>query len=135
MPLQDQISHAAAVAKWKVDQQSRILKAQNKIRETENQISARKWALAEKTYQLFCASGINEEELTEQCQQIQMLYKNIDEMQLILESIRSESLPAQVHPSTHPAQTDTGAHIVCPKCHTPVPVRFCPNCGSEGIIR
>ena len=133
MPLQDQISHAASVAKWKVDQQSRILKTQNKLREIENQISAQKWSLAEKTYQLFSTSGIKEMELVEHCQQIQLLYQTLDEMKVVLDSIRAESLPSQSVVDSSHHQVNPITNLICPTCHTPVPVRFCPNCGAEGI--
>lgn len=130
MPLQEKLSHAANLARWKVDQQSRIMKIQNDIRETERQINSHKWVLAETAYRIFKETGLGEEGINAVCIRIQDLIKTLDQEKENLELVKSEPPPSAI--GTPAAFSSSQGNLICPNCGTPVPVRFCPNCGTEG---
>jgi ribosomal protein L37AE/L43A len=139
MPIQDYLSHAAAVAKWKADQQVRLLKSQNLIREIESQIRAQKALLADKTLNLYEQKKITEEELINICFAIAQLHEQIKEQQNLQETIKQEHAPElTTYSSSYPSSvsavsTETLSGLVCPKCNRPLVGRFCPEHGVEGI--
>ena len=137
MPFQDRIAHAAAVAKWKADQQMRLFKSQNRIGEIETQIRAEKAVLADKTLALYTQEQLVEEDLRKICAGITSLHELIREQQSLQEAIRSERPPEQgAYSSTYPptpAQTEILSGLVCPQCNRPLVGRFCPDHGVEGV--
>jgi DNA repair exonuclease SbcCD ATPase subunit len=140
MTFQDKIAHAAAVAKWKADQQMRLLKSQSRIGEIESQIRAEKSALADKTLALYAQEQLAEDDLKQICAAIAALHGQIKEQQSLQESARSERPPEQqaysaTYPPTQPAelQTETLSGLICPQCNRSLIGRFCPEHGVEGV--
>jgi hypothetical protein len=140
MPLQDRIAHATAVAKWKADQQLRLLKSQNRISDVEGQIKAQKADLAEKTLALYAQEQLMEDELKRICADIAVLYEQIKEQQSLQEAIRRERSPEQqVSQPTYPpvpnseSQAGSPSGLVCPQCGRSLVGRFCPDHGVEGV--
>jgi hypothetical protein len=136
MPLKDQIAHAAAVTKWKADQQMRLMRSQSRIGECENQIRTVKATLADKALLLYSQEQLVEEDLKQICANISELHRQIKEQQSLQDAIRSERPPEQtiyssVVPTAPPAETFSG--LVCPQCNRPLVGRFCPDHGVEGV--
>lgn len=139
----DQLNHSAEVTKWKADQQIRLAKASNQIREIENLIKAQKVTLANATFSLFSQGKITENELTEICQTISIFYAKIAEQQHLQEEIRNERPPQKpenpVYPKPEPSPVvfstpePTPSGLVCPICNKSLVGRFCPIHGVEGI--
>ncbi len=140
MSIQDRLSHAAAVTKWKADQQVRLLKSQNLIREIENQVRAQKALLADKTLSLYDQKKLTEEELINTCFAIAQLHEQIKEQQNLQEMTKQEHAPElTTYSSSYPSSvgavsTETLSGLVCPKCNRSLVGRFCPEHGVEGIM-
>ena len=75
MPFQDKLAHAAAVAKWKADQQMRLLKSQNRVGEIEGQIRNQKASLADKALNLYAQGQLLEDDLKQVCDTIALLHE------------------------------------------------------------
>jgi len=138
MPLQDSISRAANTAKWKADQQIRLLKSQSQARDLEEKIKAQKAKLADAALTLFAQQGLSEDELKQICSAIAQLHENIQQQRDLQEAIKNELPPDQVYsshypPTNMPTETPKSGQLVCPKCGKVVPIRFCPDHGVEGI--
>ena len=140
MPFQDRIAHAAAVTKWKADQQMRLLKSQNQVRELENQIKSQKAALADAALTLYAQEQLAEDELKQICAAIAALHEQIKEQQNSQEVIKSERAPelqaySANYPPAQPAQlpTEPTSGLVCPQCNRSLVGRFCPEHGVEGV--
>jgi len=141
MPIQDRIAHAAAVTKWKADQQMRLMRSQNRIGEFENQIRTIKATLADKALVLYAQEQLVEEDLKQICASISELHRQIKEQQSLQDAIRSERPPelsgySAVVPPAQPAamaQVETLSGLVCPQCNRPLVGRFCPDHGVEGV--
>ena len=140
MPLQDRIAHATAVAKWKADQQVRLIKSQNRISDIESQIRAQKVALADKTLSLYSQEQLIEDDLKQICADIGVLPEQIKAQQSLQEAIRNERPPEQqVHSPTQPpmpnaeSQTGSPTGLICPQCGRSLVGRFCPDHGVEGV--
>jgi predicted RNA-binding Zn-ribbon protein involved in translation (DUF1610 family) len=141
MPLQDKIAHAAAVAKWKADQQMRLIKSQSRIGEIEGQIRTQKAALADKTLALYAQEQLTEDDLKQICAAIATLHEQIKEQQVLQEAVRNERAPEQqvysaAYPPVQPAGSQAGpmSGFVCPQCGRQLVGRFCPEHGVEGIL-
>lgn len=141
MPLQDRIAHAAAVAKWKADQQMRLLKSQNRIGDFEGQIRNQKAVLADKALALYAQELLAENELKQICATIAGLNDQIKEQHSLQESIRNERPPEQqvysaAYPPSQPAEGQGASlsGLVCPQCGRQLVGRFCPEHGVEGIL-
>jgi DNA repair exonuclease SbcCD ATPase subunit len=137
---QEGLSHATAVARWKADQQMRLLRSQNQVRELEGQIKTLKARLADATLTLYAQERLDEDELKEICAAIAQLHQQIDEQQRLQEAVKNEQPPEQTYSATYPPSLPTkqpaavaGGQLICPKCGKPVPVRFCPEHGVEGV--
>jgi len=122
MPFQDKLAHAAAVAKWKADQQMRILKSQSRVGEIEGQIRNQKATLADKTLALYAQGQIKEQHSLQ-------------------EAARSEGPPEQqVYSATYPPvqpvqlQPQSMSGLVCPQCNRSLVGSFCPEHGVEGVM-
>src|SRR5512147_1324452 len=131
MPFQDKIAHAAAVAKWKADQQVRLIRGQSRISEIESQIRTQKATLADKTLAIYRQGQLTEEDLLKICDSIAALHEQVKEQQSLQESIRNERPPEQQaysasympsQPAELPAEQMSG--LVCPQCHRPLVGRF-----------
>lgn len=141
MPLQDKIAHAAAVAKWKADQQMRLIKSQSRVGEIEGQIRTQKAALADKTLALYAQQQLAEDDLKQICASVAALHDQIREQQNLQEAIRNERPPEQqVYSANYPpaqpaeAQAVTLSGLVCPQCGRALVGRFCPEHGVEGVL-
>lgn len=140
MPFQDRIAHAAAVAKWKADQQMRLFKSQSRISEIESQIRAEKASLADKTLALYAQEQLVEDTLMQICAGIAALHDQIKDQKSLQDGIRSERPPEQqvysaVYPSaqTTDSQSEALSGLMCPQCGRALVGRFCPEHGVEGI--
>lgn len=141
MPLQDKIAHAAAVAKWKADQQMRLLRSQGRIGELEGQIRNQKAALADKTLALYAQELLTEDELKQICAAIAGLNDQIKEQHGLQETIRNERPPEQqVYSANYPPaqsveiQAAALSGLICPQCGRALVGRFCPEHGVEGVM-
>jgi hypothetical protein len=140
MPFQDRIAHAAAVAKWKADQQMRLFKSQNRVSEIEGQIRMEKAVLADKALALHAEEQLAEEALQQLCANIAALHAQIKEQQSLQEVIRGERPPEpQVYSASYPPaqppepQPESLSGLVCPQCGRQLVGRFCPEHGVEGV--
>lgn len=134
MPLMDKISHSANVAKWKINQQKQILQIQSNINKINGKIALQKSTLGDLTYKLFSEGNISEETLAPACQKLQELFTELDEEQRELEFVRNDNGPVYEEPFTSEIPEELfGETLVCPNCGKVVPVRFCPDCGVEGV--
>ena len=138
MPIQATLSRAAATAKWQADQQTCLLKSQNKVRELEGQLNAQKTLLADTAWTLYTRQGLSEDELKEICAAIAQLHEQIRQQQMLQEAIRNESPSDRTYSSAAPYLAGRpviprSSQLVCPKCGRLVPVRFCLEHGVEGV--
>ena len=140
MTFQQRVSHAAAVTKWKADQQMRLLKSQNQVRDIENQIKSQKALLADAALNLYAQQRLTEDELIQVCVAIAQLHEQIKEQQTAQEMIKQERAPeltaySSSYPPSAGATTTAEAlsGLVCPQCNRPLVGRFCPEHGVEGV--
>lgn len=118
-PIQNQISHAAEVTKWKADQQIRLLKSQNRVNEVENKIRVQKSILADKTLELYKQGTLSETDLNQICAIITNLHNEITEERKLQEAIRQESSPKR-----QALQVDSEEKTLIPQ---PI-VKLCSKC-------
>ena len=128
--IQDRLNHAKEVTKWKVDQQSRILKAQNKISDLEKQVSKQKVLLGEEAFDQYLAKKIKNEDLKAICEDIASLLSEVDMIRAELEAARSEE-PPEIVESVQ--LSSAGVGLVCPECGKSLTGKFCPDHGLEGV--
>jgi hypothetical protein len=137
MPFQNRITHAATVAKWKVDQQTRIFNIQNQIHDLENKIRAKKAELADQALVLYQNNQISEEPLKMICLAIDETHRQIEAKHIEEEHVKHEQAPEMEQYSTkYPPQTTvTGekSGLVCPQCGRELLGKFCPIHGVEGV--
>lgn len=139
MSLFDRASHAANVTKWKADQQMRILKAQNQIRELENQIRFQKANLADATLTLYIQEKLTDTELQQICQLIDGINNQVQTLYQEIELTKQEQPPqlpnfsATIPNGSSNITSQTGSGLVCPICGQDLVGRFCPVHGQEGI--
>lgn len=160
MSFLDKLGSAAAVAKWKADQQMRVMRAQNSIRDAEKQVASQKSALADAALDLYNQGSLAEDSLAGICaailqqnEQIQLLNENLAKIQA--EQPPSDTpaaaapapqpaapVPAPAAPAVQPAPpvqfftpapAPQPAALVCPECGQVLRGRFCPEHGVEGI--
>ncbi len=93
MSFQQRLSHAAAVAKWKADQEARLLKSQNQAREVKKQISTQKAALAEAALKLLAQDQLQDEGLKQLYATLLQLQQQVREQQELQEAIKQERPP------------------------------------------
>jgi hypothetical protein len=132
MPFQDKIAHAAAVAKWKADQQMRLIRSQNQIGEIESRIRNEKSALADKTLALYSQEKLTEDDLKQICANIAVLHKQINEQQNLQEAIRRERPPEQQsYSANYPSHqiievsAESLSGLMCPQCKRQLPNKAC----------
>lgn len=141
MPFQDKLAHAAAVAKWKADQQMRLLKSQSRVGEIEGQIRNQKAALADKALNLYGQGQLTEDDLKQICDTIASLHEQIKEQHSLQEATRNERPPEQqvytsTYPPAHPVELQpvSMSGLVCPQCGRALVGSFCPEHGVEGVM-
>jgi hypothetical protein len=145
--IKDKMAYATAVTKWKVDQQVRIVRAQNSVHDLENQVRARKAVLADTTLSLYANQTLVEEELISMCEKISQIYDQIQHTNQTIEAIKQEQPPADqtLFSSTYPPTANPSVRqevdvsslplsgLVCPECGIALVGRFCQVHGKEGI--
>jgi hypothetical protein len=145
--IKDKVAYATAVTKWKVDQQVRIVRAQNSAHDLENQVRAQKAVLADTTLLLFANHKLVEEELISMCEKISQIHDQIQHTNQAIESIKQEQPPADqtLYSSMYPPTVNPSVKqeadvsslplsgLVCPECGMALVGRFCQVHGKEGI--
>ena len=146
--IKDKMNYAAAVAKWKMDQQVRIVRLQSSLHDLENQVRAQKATLAEATLSLYAQHALTEGELTRLCDQISQIHAQIQNTNQTIEATKQEQPPADpaLYSSTYPPAVDSSTDqavntsalplsgLVCPECGMALVGRFCPVHGKEGVL-
>lgn len=127
MALKEQIEHAAAVTKWKADQQMRILRIQGQISDMENTIKGRVYALGESTLRLSEQGELRQPSLLELTHDIANLKEQLTGLQQTLTAVKTESSPQRPQPQ----QSFSG--LVCPECGVMLKGNFCPVHGIAGV--
>jgi len=140
MPIQDRIAHATSVAKWKVDQQTRLLKIQNEIHQLENDIKSQKARLADATLALYTQGRLEEDDLKRICATIDGFHKRISEKQSEQKATRQEKPPElqTAYTASYPSASsvsgdEPSSGLVCPQCGRSLIGRFCPEHGVGGV--
>ena len=127
MALKEQIEYAAAVTKWKADQQMRILKIQGQINDMESTIKGRVFALGEFALRLSEQGELQQSSLLELTNEIAALKQQLLGMQQSLTAVKSESGPQR------PQEQQAFSGLVCPVCGVMLRGRFCPEHGVAGV--
>lgn len=131
MPLMDQVSHTAAVAKWKINQQKLIFQTQSKINDLINKINTQKLILGEQAYKLFVEGSNSNDVLLPICERIFNLDKQKINCEQELEFLKLQTPPPQVTPAIF--NSSPVGELICPNCGGIVENRFCTICGVEGM--
>ncbi len=121
------LSRAAVITRWRAGQAVELLKIQGQIGELEGQASSLKTQLADSVLALYVQGQLGEEQLKVICVSITELQEKIQELRRQQEKIKAEQLPTQS------ADSSLSGQLICPKCGKPVPVRFCPDDGTQGV--
>lgn len=159
MSFMDKLGSAAAAAKWKADQQMRVMRAQSSIRDLENQVKTQKEALGDAALELFAQGSLADQSLQQLCVAIGQLKGQLAQANDTLHQIQAEQPPSEGQhapapvqaapayvPPAAPAYTPPApapapmaaapaqaAVLVCPECGTVLKGRFCPEHGVEGV--
>jgi hypothetical protein len=131
MGFMDKVGNAANVAKWKADQQLRIIKKQGEIRDIENNFYRQKVALSEVVYSLFKNNQIVNEEVLNICSIIAQIEGQIQTEKQNVEAIKQEQPPIQVF--EQPPEIINHSGLICPDCGQQLVGKFCPVHGVEGV--
>ena len=136
MSLSDKIARFSAGARWRADQQVRLIQKQNEIRVVENTIRQKKSELAEETLKLFFDKELIKTELINICDQIYELKIEVKEKNSTLEDIKNEIQPGYTNEvigySSISANDNPGN--VCPICHQSLTRSHCPEHGVKGVL-
>ena len=89
----DKVGSAAATAKWKADQQMRILKVQNSIKDLESKVKAKTADLGAAALELYKQGNLPVESLQEICANIGQLNDQIAQSTENLHQIQAEKQP------------------------------------------
>ncbi len=128
MALKEQIEYAAAVTKWKADQQVRILKIQNQIGDMESTIKGRVYALGEAALRLSEQGELQQPVLLELTNDIAALKQQLVGLQQSLTAVKNESGPQR------PQEQQAYSGLVCPVCGVMLRGKFCPEHGVAGVM-
>lgn len=154
--LSDRLSQAANTASWKVDQQIRLNGAQTRARGLEDQIQMEKLRLADLVLSLAAQNNLSMETVKDALAAVYYLGDQLNAVYREIEAIKAETPPVtaprvptpppgyvpQGYPPPPPAYAPPApmtpapaqaGNLVCPKCGAPVAVRFCEQCGTEGV--
>jgi len=138
MELGEKIKHAATVAKWKADQQKRLMESNSLIGRLKNEVRNHKFTMADKALSLYEEEQLSEDELKGICDDILDLEKKIAEQASFQRDIKNEQSPEQhsgspnIHKESKKMSPERTASLVCPNCSHAVPLgaSFCTNCGK-----
>ncbi|MCL4562315.1 MAG: hypothetical protein M1281_17100 [Chloroflexi bacterium] len=155
MGFMDKLGSAAATAKWKADQQMRVMRVQNNIRDLENQVKSQKMALGDTALGLYSQGSLAEEPLQQICAEIGRINEQVAQLNQNLRQIQAEQPPSENQPASAPAPAAYApppvpestapatapapdpapqpAVLVCPECGQVLKGRFCPEHGREGV--
>lgn len=128
MAFKEQIEHAAAVTKWKADQQVRILKIQGQINDMESTIKGRVYALGEFTLRLSEQGELQQPSLLESTHEIATLKDQLLGLQQSLTAVKNENGPQR------PQEQQAFSGLVCPVCGAMLRGNFCPEHGVAGVM-
>jgi hypothetical protein len=139
MPIKDDMSNLADKAKWKANQQMRLINIHNRITQLEGNIKVQKARLADATVKRFYDNQLNDEVLVPICQQIQSLHNEIENLKVQETATRNEKPPENVsiYSVANPDEDFEGATsgLICPKCGRALHGKFCPEHGIPGVER
>jgi hypothetical protein len=135
MSISDKFSRFSASARWKADQQIKLLRIQNEIHVLENQIKSKKSKLAETALVIFSKDKLGELELIEICEQINNLLAETVEKNKMLEAIKMEKNPEFPTDLNSYSTISPGnfSGLVCPKCGKQLMRSHCPEHGEKGV--
>lgn len=131
MGFMDKVGNAANVAKWKADQQVRIIKKQGEIRDIEGNVYRQKAILAEVVLALFKNNQIENPEIKNVCNLIAQLDNQILIAKQEIELMKQEQPPALTY-ERPPELVLSG--LVCPVCEEQLIGKFCAVHGVEGVL-
>ncbi|HVN53557.1 MAG TPA: hypothetical protein VMT46_04440 [Anaerolineaceae bacterium] len=157
----DKLGSAAALAKWKADQQVRVMRVQNQIHDLEKQVNAQNASLASTVMGLYSQGTLVDSSLREICAGIERLNEQVRQLNENLRQIQAEQppsdQPAQPQaPASSPAPAPSAAPpvsfptpmattwppsatapqatvLVCPQCGQVLQGKFCPEHGLPGV--
>jgi hypothetical protein len=137
--LKNKISHTAVKIKWKVDQQIRINNSQTKENKILSEIGSLRIELADMALRLNDKNELSEESLVEICTKLNQRKFDLQKQQDETQTIKSESPPSELFLEAESSieqkcDSTISSGLICPKCNKEIPVRFCPDCGVEGVL-
>lgn len=135
--IQQKLNHTAMLAKWKLDQQIRLNNSQTLEKQIQGQLGSLKIELANGTYNLYKEDKISDETLKQICEKLVNAEKNLQNQIQQTKLIKNEQPPSFEMVSEgqkHQISGETSSvGLICPKCNKPIPVKYCPDCGQEGM--
>ena len=132
--LGDRAKHAAAVTRWKFDQQKRLMDLNNQIGNLQTQIKTLKHNLAETTLALYNEKKLKDKSLNDICDSIIIVYQNVSQLEATKEQAKKEVAPTMEIYGYNEKPLDTFSGLVCPECGDPLKGKFCPKHGCEGVL-
>ncbi len=162
MGFMDKLGSAANTAKWKADQQMRLMRVQNSIHDLEKQVNAQKASLADAVLEIYAQGTLADERLKGICSAISQLDTQIAGLNENLHQIQAEQPPSEGQPAAvapapapytppAPAPVQPAAdavplapvaaapaaqvELVCPECGQVLKGKFCPEHGVAGVPR
>jgi len=140
MPIKDDMNNLADKAKWKANQQMRLINLHNNITQHEGNIKVQKAHLADAAVKLFYDNQLNDETLRSMCSQIQATFNEIDNLKAQEIAVRNEKPPENVsnYSAGNPVAVEvagTTSGLVCPKDGRELRGKFCPEHGIPGVER
>jgi hypothetical protein len=157
MSFLDKLGPAAAAAKWKADQQMRVMRVQSSIHELENQVKTQKASLADSVMDLYQQGQLADASLQNLCAAIAQNNTQIGALTDNLHQIQAEQAPTEAQPAQAAATApvtpapapipnvvnapaasaipapEAPVVLVCPECGQVLKGKFCPEHGREGI--
>ena len=135
--LQDKINHTAMLAKWKLDQQIRLNNSQTLEKQLQGQLGSMKMELANEAYQLFKDKKLSDEALVQICQKLVTTEESLQDQIQKTKLIKNEQPPAiemvLEGQKKQSSESSSPTGLICPQCKKAIPVKYCPDCGQEGI--
>jgi hypothetical protein len=165
MGFMDKLGSAANTAKWKADQQMRLMRVQNNVHDLEKQVNGQKATLADAVLELYAQGALADERLTGICAAIGQLDTQIAGLNENLHQIQAEQPPSENQPAAAvpapapytppapapvqaaeavvpltpvaaaPAAPTAPVELVCPECGQVLKGKFCPEHGVAGVPR
>jgi hypothetical protein len=127
MGFMDKLGSAANAAKWKADQQMRVMRVQNSIHDLEKQVNTHKAALADTALELYTQDALTEERLGTICAAIRQLETQLGGLNDTLHQIQSEQPPSEGQAAPAPAVAPAPiAAVPAPVVFVPTPVAASP---------